>query len=281
MKTNTIIEKAILNEEFLTQKKTEIKNSVDAILAKSDDEVMDFFSDYIAWNGVFGGCVAKLAGDWHLAAYTRQPDRLKPLFNKVGHKIASNIFASAEDEFADENCQTDERIAHKDMAWFFLNKLFEFYGRDIKTRRVTKHAESAIRSTMNGYWSNSASKSYELMSEALGFHLGSEKIASFEFDYLYKGLVETRPELIEFLKEQLLVPGITAADWLFVHGSVEEDHYQYAVTSAAFIYDFIEGNDKCLVTTKDLIYDLKMGFEDFSRLQTRYFDYYVNDIVLA
>lgn len=270
-----MIEQTLMSEDFLNNKKKSLSTKIQDIMSKSDAHILQFFSDYIAWNGVFGGAVAGLTSKWHNAQYLALKMSKKEIsgIKKYSHRIASEIFAAAEDEYSDENCKIPGlRISHKDMAWFFLTNMMEFYGED-KRAEVSLHTETYIYRTLHGY-GVTATDGYSLedLIEFVGFHIGSEKIASFEFDYLTSELEASRPDLFDYLSSKVLVEGITAIDWLRFHGTVEEEHFQSALNAADLIKQMVLTHD---LMTEDKYNSLLIkGFNKFSNLQDSVFKHY-------
>jgi len=271
------IEKKILTSEFIKKKKISIKEDVDSIFVGGKEDMINFFSHYVYWNGVFAGCVTNLASNFHLfvnkpgfSGKTPPPEDIMTFFKQKGHKVAGLIFAAAEDEYADDSAVvSDLRVCHKDMAWHFLKELYTYYNKDIKKRKIEFFAEEINNAIMRGYRVDRGALCSDLY-RGLGFHIGSEKIASFEFDYLTKKMNKEYPELVKFLKNKELVPGINAFSWLEVHSSVEEEHFGYALEAANIIIDYFDKKD----LQRNPFQFIKEGFVEFSNLQNIFFDHY-------
>lgn len=273
METN--VKNILLKEEFVAQKREELTKDIETILSRGEEEVLDFFSNYAYWNAVFAGCVINLASRFHLGlnygAYGIDSPE-EDFFQTRGHKVAGLIFAAAEDEYADENCQEEDvRIEHKTMAWFMMNKMYEFYNRDISTRRVNPMMKAILDETMRGYGIEQDSEFLDLVRQ-LGFHIGSEKVASFEFGILAEKMKEMKPALTAWIENQEMVKGINAFSWIEVHGPVEDAHANYALDAAQMIVDYIGTRDEEL--QKKVIENLYYGFQDFSNHQKDFFSKY-------
>jgi len=269
-----MIEKILLPDEFIIKKQYELKSKIEEIMLGSDDDILQFFSDYIAWNGVFGGAVAELSSKWHNAIYLTKLSENEISGMRVhAHQIASHIFAAAEDEYSDKNCEIETfRLTHKDIAWYFYSRIMEFYGIN-KRKEVSKFINPIILETLKAYGYGNDFKLSSLI-EFLGFHLGSEKIASFEFDYLMLELQRSRPKLFDYLCNKKMVEGIRAIDWLAFHATVEEEHFQLAIKSAELAELMVVRYNIMSKNQFEIL--LKRGFNNFSQLQTNLFNSYTN-----
>lgn len=268
-----MIQDTILTDEFLETKKESLESKIKNLMSMSDDEVIQFFSDYIAWNGVFGGAVASLAGKWHNAIHlTPMNEDATRGMNRYAHRIASEIFAAAEDEYSDENSTNPyQRVTHKDMAWAFYTSLMKYYGlteRPQPSREVKKYIED----TLYGYGVSNRLQLLETLIYNLGFHIGSEKIASYEFDFLTSELKNSRPDLYNFLANIEAFDGISALDWLKVHGTVEEEHFQHAIDAAKLAKEMVLSEG--IMPESKFNQLLLNGFLTFSELQERVFEKY-------
>ena len=268
----------ILTEDFIEAKKVMLKEKIESIMSKSDDEVIQFFSDYIAWNGVFGGAVASLAGKWHNAIYlTDMSEDEERGMNRYAHRVASEIFAAAEDEYNDENnINPNVRITHKDMAWNFFQGIMQYYGVS-KRPKPSNDIKVHILNTLHGYGVSNRLQLLRTLIYNLGFHIGSEKIASYEFDFLTAELQKSRPDLFKFLMNRdmfygLEDNGIVSLDWLRVHGSVEEEHFQHAINAASWAEQMVLEHD--IMTSDEFNSLLLNGFNSFSDLQEQVFEKY-------
>lgn len=273
-----MIKETLLTEDFLEKKKASLKSKIENLMSKSDEEVIQFFSDYIAWNGVFGGAVASLAGKWHNAIYlTEMSEDETNGMKRYAHRVASEIFAAAEDEYSDENnTNPNVRIAHKDMAWDFFQGIMKFYGID-KRPTVSESIRINILDTLHGYGVSNRQQFIKTLIFNLGFHIGSEKIASYEFDYLTAELEKTRPDLFKYLGDRdmfygLEPNGIKSLDWLRVHGTVEEEHFQHAINAAKWAEQMVLENE---IMNRDMFNKLLLnGFQSFSDIQEEVFKKY-------
>ena len=266
METN--VKKLLLEKDFIPIKNERLKNYIENILTEDTDKVLDFFSNYIHWNGIFAGLVSNLSSRFHLsldlASYGDGSIEEKFLKSNA-HKVAGLIFAAAEDEYADENCkEEDRRVEHKTMAWFTLNKMYEFYGKNISDRKISKHMDWTMSFTKKGYGLGESSDLMSLVNH-LGFHIGSEKLASYEFGILADKMKQELPALTTWLENQELCKGVNAFSWVEVHGPVEDAHANYALDAAQIIVDEIGKKDKDLQIR--VLSELSSGFLNFASIQ--------------
>lgn len=274
METN--IEKILLNTELVSSKKLEIEKDILKIISKDESQLLDFVSNYIHWNGLFAGCVINLASRFHLGIDFGLYEPNSPeedFFQTRGHRVAGLIFAAAEDEYSDEHCEIEGvRIEHKTMAWFTLNKMYEFFNLDITKRKIHPLMNDIASRTKSGYGLQGDSEFLDLARQ-LGFHIGSEKIASYEFEIITDKMSQLYPELVFDLKSKILVKGINAFSWFEFHGSVEDAHANYALDAAQILVDYTGSRD--LDLQKSVIKEIEIGFNNFSQLQDDFFKNYI------
>lgn len=266
METN--VKSFLLEREVVEKTKESLEKSIDDILTGDTDQILEFFSNYIHWNGIFAGLVTNLSSRFHLGVELSKygEGSIEEKFLKENaHKVSGLIFAAAEDEYADENCEEENRrIEHKTMAWFTLNKIYDFYGKNIYDRKVSDHMDWTMRFTKMGYGLGEASDLFSLVRN-LGFHIGSEKLASYEFGILSDKMKQKQSSLTAWLEHQELCKGINAFSWVEVHGPVEDAHANYALDAAQIIVDEIGKKDKELQSM--VLQELYSGFTNFAGVQ--------------
>jgi hypothetical protein len=274
------VKNMLLTDSLVKSKRAELEKDIEKILSGNKDQVLDFFSNYTYWNGIFAGLVINLASRFHLGLELGVYEVDSPeedFFQTRGHKVAGLIFAAAEDEYADENCQDeDQRIEHKTMAWFMMNKMYEFFGEDISTRKVNQSVMATVMAeTKIGYGFQQESEFLNLVRQ-LGFHIGSEKVASYEFGILADKMKELQPALTAWMENQEMVEGINSFSWIEVHGPVEDAHANYALDAAQMIVDYIGSRDYELCEL--VVRELEAGFNDFCDHQDKFFKNYLNSL---
>ena len=270
-----------LNPEKIRQDRDAVNRRIDDIISNGD--ILMFFSNYVSWNSVFAGCVSNLSSRFHLWPELDEDEGLGlhdwKLFDAVhkvktrkSHIIAGQIFAAATDEYDEQGCKVkDERVTHKDMAWHFLTSLYDISGQNVRNRKVLPYTKQANRRVMEGYGVNAPTKFTSLVKN-LGFHMGSENLAALEFSALDKAMKKHHPGIYEQLEYRTLADGITGADWIKVHGTVEEEHFRNALKGAEVIVDSIVeySSPNWRNTTTNLIEE---GYREFSWMQDKFFYY--------
>ncbi|MGC4038381.1 MAG: hypothetical protein QM764_20625 [Chitinophagaceae bacterium] len=160
----------------------------------SPQAALTFFSRYIAFNSVFAGGVARLAGAVHVSQSIFMGQGLsmnRNIYSKSS-EIASNIFAAAEDEFNAMKQQI--RVTHRDMAGFFLEATVDFFNSsDLYIPQVDTRLESLLDEVMTGYCITGIPADAALL-EGIGFHIASEELADQEFITIRDYLLEKYPE---------------------------------------------------------------------------------------
>ncbi len=245
-------------------------NTINDIISKRD--IVEFFSNYVAWNSIFAGCVTNLVSRFHLwpdigddEEFELNEEYLLNISNSIktkrSHIIAGHIFAAATDEYNDPSI--DARVTHKDMAWHFLTSLYELTGKDIKERRVSAYTGVVNKAVLKGYGVNAPINFHNLVRN-LGFHIGSEHLASFEFEALNEAMQKHHPELYKQLEDRVLDNGVTGIDWLKVHGALEIEHFNNSIKGVEILVEsFKRYKDIPLKIIND-------GYYEFEFLQSRF-----------
>lgn len=243
-------------------------------IGNTRESLLNFMSQYIEFNSVFAGCVSSLAGRFHLS-HREHINKMRGndvMLNKVSHLVAKHVFEAAIDEY--------KMNTHKSMSLFTWNQILKFYKLDSYDYEPSG-LNTVIEQVSTGYGFNQIPE-FGILSENLGFHIGSEKLASFEFDFLYTKIQKDFPELYSFLKDQKSDEGYDAMLWIKIHGSVEEDHCQEAITAANILYkELHDKHGKTVTISNGPVSDNKLnfftsnidkGFRDFHMIQDMFFD---------
>ena len=214
---------------------------------------LKFFIDYVEFNYVFAGCVSSLAGRFHTSPSVEKC----PVLDKVSHFVAKNVFEAAIDEY--------QGITHKEMSLCMIRDMKEFFddGYDLKP---SKNLSVVLRNVREGYGQTNECRFDELALN-LGFHIASEKLASFEFSYLDTKIKEDYPEFYTYLNGNKAGQKFKSWLWVEIHGEVEEEHANFAFTASDLIFNELEDEEKV-----DFLKKVQYGFNTFVEVQSEFFD---------
>lgn len=241
------------------------------VLKRVGDEALliRFLHRYTTFNGNFAGCVASLAGAFHVKQDVFR-DRSENITNCSDRsaEIASHIFFAAEDEYADR--RTKRRVTHRQLAQELLKASLCFFrltaGDFDRDFRLGNSARQACSSVINGYGVGTAGTEKDLFS-GLGFHMGAEILADQEFQRLDTLLRRSFPELVRHLVSTRVLDEHTCYDWVDIHTQVEDEHFCHAATAAELAITYYSGP----TSKADLCAHLADGFHSFARLQRCFF----------
>lgn len=237
------------------------------------EELLRVVSRYIQFNSIFGSGVANLAGE----VGARQE-----LFRDGGEavaamadrsvEVAAAIFYAAIDEFG--GSQTLHRATHRTLAQATLRATGDFLGCELAdfNRLLSPHEATlkAIGRVCAGYGLNRALTEPQLF-RAIGFHIGSEALADEEFNLLDRALHDEHAELVDYLKRTKITINGTqnaAYRWIYIHTSVEADHFGAAVVSANLALRYYAGTAS-KAQVKDWILE---GVREFAATQTQFME---------
>jgi hypothetical protein len=228
----------------------------------SNEDVIRLLGSYIQFNSVFGGGVASLAGQIAVQQdIFRDPDEADPIADR-SNEVAAEIFFAAIDEFG--GLASTNRKTHRMLAQATFKAARNFYGLDLP--ELAEYLSSTTRRVLDGYGVNQT-LSDEKLFRAIGFHIGSEVLASEEFRLLDGFLRERHPDLVEYLKKNKV--GVNGAKlnsyfWIVIHTTVEADHFNAGLIGAnKAIWYYAGPESKSRV--KRWIMD---GLEEFASMQT-------------
>lgn len=250
-----ILDNYVEKNDVANQIKTRINESIEF----DGTDIIDFMIEYVEFNSVFAGCVSSLAGRIHLA-HKCSINKLRgndKVFSEVGHVAAKHVFEAAIDEY--------NKGTHKSMSRFTLNEVLKFYH--YNSYKPNPELDKVLNFVYTGYGFNETPE-FGIIAENLGFHIGSEKLASFEFDFLYKKIKEDLPELYQHLKSAKSEDGYDGMLWIKIHGIVEEDHCQEAIKAAEAIYDALDTGEK----RQDFLDGIERGLINFHVVQNMFFE---------
>jgi hypothetical protein len=223
---------------------------------------------YIQFNGAFGPGLANLAGE--IAA--RQAlfrDKAEPvrLIADRAALVASDFFHAAVDEFDDR--ATAWRDTHRTLAQACLKGMGGYFGFTPQQLdsllSLNQSTQDAMAKVSEGYGLG-AQLSDQRLFEGMGFHAGSEVLADQEFTIIDKALREKLPEMVQALKGMrvhLDSEKHNAYYWIFIHTSVEADHFDAALQGVNNALGFYAGADDPAAVKGWIL----SGFRRFAQVQ--------------
>jgi hypothetical protein len=237
------------------------------------EALLSVLGRYIQFNGAFGPGLANLAGE--IAARRELfRDREEPvrILQDRASDVASDFFHAAVDEFDDR--ATPWRDTHRTLAQATLKGLGRFFGygpaqlNDVV--RINRATEEAMRRVSEGYGLGAA-LAEERLFRGMGFHTGSEVLADEEFTIIDRALRAKRPDLVKALeatKVDILGSAHNAYYWIFIHTSVEADHFDAAVKGVNKALRFYCGSEPADRVKAWIL----AGFRDFADVQQAFMD---------
>jgi len=202
--------------------------------AGSKQALLSVLGRYIQFNGAFGPGLANLAGEI-AARRDLFRDREEPvrILQDRAADVASDFFHAAIDEFDDR--ATPWRDTHRTLAQATLKGLGRVFGYEPvqlnEVVRINPGTDVAMAQVQEGYGLGAA-LSEERLFRGMGFHAGSEVLADEEFTIIDKVLRARRPDVVkalEAMRVEILGASHNAYYWIFIHTSVEADHFDAAV----------------------------------------------------
>lgn len=263
-----VIESGI--EQFLT----DCMASID-----SDDLLVRFFRRFALYNQPFPGGVVSLAGMIHL-----RPDLFRDADSVLNDNadrssiIASNIFFAAEDEFAGPDRRA--RVTHRLMAQNMVEAAVSFAGWSpdrFNTEFQLDATANEIRSKLErGYRTRGYQSDSEIFG-AIGFHLGSERLADIEFSVINAHLTEHFGDFVDAARSTRTQEGHSVYKWIELHAtfdsedeaSVEIDHYNYSLLAAEQAIELCTNG----ISSPQLRQSVIGGFEEFIDFQRSMFQW--------
>jgi hypothetical protein len=215
---------------------------------ETDEQLLRAIGRYVQFNAIFGGGVANLAGEVAARqALFRDAAEPNALLSDRSVEVAAEIFSAAVDEFGSRAAA--RRHTHRTLAQATLKGAGEFFGCDPPTlERIARSNPAtllAVGRVHEGYGLNRALDDAALF-RAMGFHIGSERLADEEFRLLDAFLREEHADLVHHLKNSdVAINGAThpAYLWIQIHTTVEAGHFADAVVSANQALRYYAGND--------------------------------------
>jgi hypothetical protein len=193
-------------------------------LAKSTDaqSLLAVLSQFVEFNSVFGAGVAMLAGE---IAYRKDVFRDPLDIDATADRscdVAASIYFAAVDEFSRSK-------THRSMAADTLRGAVKFLGFSDDVIQlltaVCPATKSGTEKVSHGYCRAKSLTTADVF-RGIGFHIGSEVLATQEFDILNSYLHEKHPDLVRYLKST------RSYTWVAVHPAAEQDHFEESLEGA-------------------------------------------------
>jgi hypothetical protein len=184
-------------------------------------QLLQWLASYRHFNDVFAPCVIDLASKIHL--YFNDTGK-----NVLGSKMASGIYAACEHEYQEKI--NNKSYTHSELSYIFINKLKSIVDKSFNTTEKTELVDSYIHRVKNGYGVNLDS-TIDTISKSIGFHIASEFLAAFEFETIHKLTQKEFPEVFEEMNEEDEVLGTSPWHWIFIHSTVEIEHFKTGLRS--------------------------------------------------
>jgi hypothetical protein len=230
--------------------------------------LLSLLGRYIQFNSAFGPGLANLAGE--IAARQglfRDAGEALQLIADRAAEVAADFFHAAVDEFDDR--ATPWRDTHRTLAQACLKGMGGYFGYTPaqlnEVIRINAGTREAVARVWEGYGVGERLEDARLF-RGMGFHAGSEVLADQEFTIIDRVLRERLPEMVNALKgmrvEHLDVKH-NAYYWIFIHTSVEADHFDAALKGVNNALRFYAGAEDP-ATVKRFILD---GFAHFASVQ--------------
>jgi hypothetical protein len=236
-------------------------------------DVLRALGRYIYFNSPFGSGVANLAGQ--IAARQdlfRDHEETVELIADRSVEVAAKIFSAAIDEFGDRSTASPK--THRSLAQATLKAAGCYFGCEPKTLndtiRPNESTLDAMHQVRNNYGINRSNDEPNIF-RGVGFHMCSEVLADEEFRILDAFLRAKHSKLVEHLeKTQVLISGVrhNAYHWIYIHTTVEADHFEAAISGANHALQFYGGRESPS-RVKDWMLE---GFAGFAATQTEFME---------
>jgi len=233
---------------------------------RTKDDLVHFFRRFALYNRPFPGAVSILAGAFHLRTDLFL-DLNDPVLDNADRSsiVASNIFFAAEDEYGSRNRLL--RVTHRSMAQAVVREVVEFAGWSVEQfndvfAREFDHKEMA-EGLRKGYRVSSHERDDDLFL-ALGFHLGSERLADIEFSALDEKLSSDFPSFVKEATDKWGVQEVPIYSWIATHTAVEVEHYNYSLRAAGQAIDYYAGS---ALKRDEIVALILQGFQEFIEFQ--------------
>jgi hypothetical protein len=170
-----------------------------------------FLRKYQRFNDQFAPCVLNLASRIHLYFYDKN-------MNAIGSEIAAGIYKACVHEYAERI--GGKETTHGRLSQKFINKLSEVIKFQSGPEFIETGEEKMINDRVRNFYCSSGS-----LGDQLGYHIGSELLAAFEFLEINNF---TKNKFPDFYKEMNMN---SEWHWISIHSEVEIEHFKNAIES--------------------------------------------------
>lgn len=211
---------------------------------------------FIEFNSVFGAGVANLAAElaYHREFFWDPKDEIRATAAR-NCDVAAPIYFAAIDEFG-------RNKSHRSMAQDTLRETAKFFSfskeKTNQLTRPTRATTKAMRSVLRGYCRAEKLTPRDLFN-GIGFHVGSEILASREFAALDIYMKNNQPALVDYLTS------MDAYVWVDIHPAVEIDHFEESIEAANRALRYYSEGIKAKAWIKN-------GFSSFALVQSEFMD---------
>lgn len=241
------------------------------------DDLVRFFHRFSQYNQHFPGAVSYLVSAIHFKSDLFKDEKCEVLPNSdISSSIASSIFFAAEDEYALGDRK--KRLTHRMMAQNVLNHAIEYAG--WSSSKINEYDsmfsdnEKIFNMLCNGYRVDKIND-IESIFLAIGFHLGSERLADIEFNLVDKMLKTNHPSFVHSARKNSCNGySVPIYSWISIHTAVEVDHFKYGLLAASDAIRYCTDKSK---SSNHLMSLLSCGFMEFIDFQKEMFYFLKNE----
>lgn len=231
--------------------------TLETIKNMSLNRFIEFLCKYQRFNNQFAPCVINLASKIHLHFYDLK-------MNAEGSEIASGIYKSCIHEYAE--VFKGKEVTHGRLSQNFIEKLHSLY----EIKETESPHEILVNSQVRNFYCNSGS-----LANRLGYHIGSEFLAAFEFSEINNFARKNFPDLYEKMNEN------GEWHWISIHSEVEIEHFKNAIESykifrKIFLETPVEDRYESW-GTENLSSSVSAGFLAFEETQSEFLNIFTSD----
>jgi hypothetical protein len=220
--------------------RSQIENLFEKI-GTDTDKLYAFLLAYRRFNDQFAPCVIRLASDVHLFFWNSNQ-------NAVGSEIAAGIYKACHHEYHESYLGTE--WTHGRLSDICISMLGNSVG------KMQKEIWSAKIDVINTKVREMYCEKHSL-AKRLGFHIGSEFLAAFEFSLIDSLVEKNFPEIYTEMNTHR--GGIEPWHWISIHTGVEIEHFKNALESYEKAKNYMD------------LKEVSEGIEAFAQIQEDFF----------